>query len=41
MGLDQWYHPIEGDIYFINGLSRRGEDFLQFLDVLVGVAVEI
>jgi hypothetical protein len=35
-----WYHPTEEDIYFITGLSRRGEDFPQFPDVPVGVAAE-
>jgi len=27
VGPDQWYHPIEEDIYFIIGISKRGEDF--------------
>ena len=27
VGPNQWYHPIEEDIYFITGISRRGEDF--------------
>jgi hypothetical protein len=27
VGLDQWYHPTEEDIYFITELSRTGEDF--------------
>jgi hypothetical protein len=36
----QWYHPTKEDIYFITGLSRRGEDFPQFPDVPVGVAAE-
>jgi hypothetical protein len=40
VGLDQWYHPTEEDIYFITGLSRRGEDFPQFPDVPVGVSTE-
>jgi hypothetical protein len=40
VGLDQWYHPTEEDIYFITGLSKRGEDFPQFLDVRVGVSTE-
>jgi hypothetical protein len=40
VGLDQWYQPTEEDIYFITGLSRRGEDFPQFPDVPVGVATE-
>jgi hypothetical protein len=40
VGPHQWYHPTEEDIYFITGLSRRGEDFPQFLDVPVGVAAE-
>jgi hypothetical protein len=40
VGPDQWYQPTEEDIYFITGLSRRGEDFPQFPDVPVGVAVE-
>ena len=29
VGLDSWYHPME-DIYFIIGLSRRGDDWPQF-----------
>jgi hypothetical protein len=33
---DQCYHPTKEDIYFITGLSRKGEDFLQFLDVPIG-----
>jgi hypothetical protein len=41
VGLDQWYHPTEEDIYFIIGLSRRGEDFPHFPYVLVGVLAEI
>jgi hypothetical protein len=40
VGPDQWYHPTEEDMYFITGISRRGEDFPQFLDVPVGVAIE-
>jgi hypothetical protein len=40
VGLNQWYHPTEEDIYFITGISRRGEDFPQILDVLVGVFAE-
>jgi hypothetical protein len=38
VSLDQWYQPTKEDIYFITGLSRRGEDFPQFPDVPVGVA---
>jgi hypothetical protein len=30
VGLDLWYHPIEEDVYFITGLSRRGEYFHHF-----------
>ena len=40
MSLDQWYHPTEEDVYFITGLSRRGEDFTQFSDISVGVVTE-
>jgi hypothetical protein len=40
VGPDQWYHPTEEDIYFIIGLSRRGDDFPQFPYLLVGVVVE-
>jgi hypothetical protein len=32
-GSDQWYQPTKEDIYFIIGLSRRGEYFPQFPDV--------
>jgi hypothetical protein len=38
VGLDQWYHPTEEDVYFITGLYRRGKDFPQFPDVPVGVS---
>ena len=41
MGLDQWYHPTEEDAYFITRLSKRGEVFPQFPDVLVSVSIEI
>jgi hypothetical protein len=40
VGPHHWYHPTEEDIYFITGLSRRGEDFPQFHDVPMGVAAE-
>ena len=36
VGPDQWYTPIEEDIYFITGLSRRGMDFPSFPDVPTG-----
>ena len=32
VGPDQWYTPTEEEIYFITGLSRRG-DFPSFPDV--------
>ena len=34
VGFDSWYHAIEEDIYFITGLSRMGEDWPQFLELL-------
>jgi hypothetical protein len=37
---DLWYHPMEEDVYFITGLSRRGEDWPQFPDLPPGVAGE-
>jgi hypothetical protein len=40
VGPNQWYHLTKEDIYFITGLSRRGEDFSQFPDVPVGVVAE-
>jgi hypothetical protein len=40
VGLYKWYHPSEEDIFFIIGLSKREEDFPQFLDVPVGVSVD-
>ena len=33
VGPNQWSTPIEEDIYFIIGLSRRGVDFPSFLEV--------
>ena len=36
---DQWYQPTEEDIYFITSLSRRGEDFPQFLYVPIGCVI--
>ena len=41
VGLDQWYTPIEEDIYFIIGLSRRGVDFHSFPDVPAGCVAGI
>ena len=41
VSLYQWYHLTKEDIYFIIELSRRGEDFPQFLDVPVGVSTKI
>jgi hypothetical protein len=38
VGPNQWYHPTKEDIYFITGLSRRGEYFPQFPYVPVGVS---
>ena len=38
VGPNQWYAPIEEDIYFITGLSRRGVDFPLFLEVPIGYA---
>ena len=38
VGPHQWYHPTEEDIYFIIGISRRGEYFLFFPNFPVGVA---
>ena len=40
VGPKTWYRSSKEDIYFIIGLSRRGEDFPEFLDVPYGVAVE-
>ena len=40
VGPHQCHHPTEEDMYFITGLSRRGEDFPQFPDVPMGVAAE-
>jgi len=37
---NMWYRPFQEDIYFINGLSRRGEDFPEFPDFLLGFAAE-
>ena len=39
--LDLWYHPIEEDIYFIIGLSRREEVWPQFLELAIDIAGEI
>lgn len=36
-----WYRPTEEHIHFITDLSRRGEDFSQFLDVPHVVVTEI
>ena len=30
--INDWYQPIKEDIYFIIGLSRRGEDFFEFVE---------
>lgn len=37
---DMWHEPIGEEIYFITGLSTRGGDFPQFLDVPNRVAVK-
>jgi hypothetical protein len=37
VGLDLFYHPTEEDVYFINGLYRRGKALPQFLEILHGV----
>ena len=39
VGPNKWFQPTKEGIYFIIGLFRRGEDFPQFLEVLVGVVV--
>ena len=39
VGINQWYTPIEEDIYFIIGLSRRGVDCPSFPEVLAGFVV--
>lgn len=41
VSLKMWYRPSEEDIYFITGLSRRGEYFPKFPNVPHGVVVEI
>jgi hypothetical protein len=41
VGLDQWYHPTEEDMYFITGLSGEGRIFPSSLMSQVGVATEI
>jgi hypothetical protein len=40
VGPDLWYQPMEEDVYFITGLSRRGEVWPQFPDLPPGVAGE-
>jgi hypothetical protein len=40
VGPDLWYHPTEEDVYFITGLSRRGEYFPHFPVLPPGVAGE-
>jgi hypothetical protein len=40
VGLDQWYHSTEEDIYSNTGISRRGEYFPQFPYVPVGFSTE-
>ena len=35
-----WYHSIVEEIFFIIGLSKRGEDFTQFLYLLPNIARE-
>jgi hypothetical protein len=37
---DMWYHPMEEDVYFIIGLSRRGVYFPHFPALPLGVAGE-
>jgi len=41
VGLRVWYRPTKEDIYFITGLSRRGEYFHLFPDIPHGVAAKI
>jgi hypothetical protein len=40
VSLDLWYRPMEEDVYFIIGLSRRGEYFPHFPALPLGVARE-
>lgn len=40
VGPELWYRPTEEDIYFMIFLSKGGEYFAQFDDVLHGVAAE-
>ena len=35
-----WYQPTKKKIYFITGMSRRGEDFSHFLDQPPDIAGE-
>jgi hypothetical protein len=37
---DYRYHPTKEYMYFITGISKRGEDFPQFPDVPIGVATK-
>ena len=40
VGHDSWYRPIEEDIYFIIGISRRGEDWPQFPKFPISISIE-
>ena len=40
VGPDLWYHTKEEDVYFIIGLSMKGDVWPQFLDLLHGFVGE-
>ena len=41
VGPNLWYRPKEEGIYFIIVLSRRGEDWPQFLEFPISVSVDM
>jgi hypothetical protein len=40
VSLNMWYHPMEEDVYFITGFSRRGVYFIHFPTLSLGVVGE-
>ena len=41
IGPDSWYLPMDEDIHFVIGLSRKGEDWSQFPELVVNIATKM